>query len=160
MLSLILILLLPVCIISRILYEETQLIYREHHLYDGIVGAVYGLSSIGLDILLIPFITLLIIVSTGPTIDSKIELYQSQNTEIESKIQITVTNYLAHERQTYKDLKPDSAIAVVSVYPELHSNELVKKQIEVYEDNNKKIIKLKESKLNQSVYKWWLYFGR
>ena len=67
---------------------------------------------------------------------------------------------MAHEKQTYKDLKPDNAIAVVSAYPELHSNELVKKQIDVYEDNNKKILGLKEEKLNQSVYKWWLYFGR
>ncbi len=103
---------------------------------------------------------LLVNITNGRTIDSKIELYQTQNTEIESKIQATVASYLAHERQTYKDLKPDNAIAVVSAYPELHSNELVKKQIEVYEDNNKKIMGLKEEKLNQSVYKWWLYFGK
>lgn len=99
-------------------------------------------------------------VSNGSTIDSRIELYQSQNAEIESKIQATVASYLAHEKQAYRDLKPDNAIAVVSAYPELHSNELVKKQIEVYEDNNKKILGLKEEKLNQSVYKWWLFFGR
>lgn len=114
-------------------------------------------------ILVIPlFIQILLIASliSGLNLDSRIELYQSQNAEIESKVQATVASYLAHERQTYKDLKPDNAIAVVSAYPELHSNELVKKQIEVYEDNNKKILGLKEEKLNQSVYKWWLYFGR
>lgn len=114
-------------------------------------------------ILVIPlFIQILLIASliSGLNLDSRIELYQSQNAEIESKVQATVASYLAHERQTYKDLKPDNAIAVVSAYPELHSNELVKKQIEVYEDNNKKILGLKEEKLNQSVYKWWLFFGR
>ena len=114
-------------------------------------------------ILVIPlFIQILLIASliSGLNLDSRIELYQSQNAEIESKVQATVASYLAHERQAYKDLKPDNAIAVVSAYPELHSNELVKKQIEVYEDNNKKILGLKEEKLNQSVYKWWLYFGR
>lgn len=114
-------------------------------------------------ILVIPlFIQILLIASliSGLNLDSRIELYQSQNAEIESKVQATVASYLAHERQTYKDLKPDNAIAIVSAYPELHSNELVKKQIEVYEDNNKKILGLKEEKLNQSVYKWWLFFGR
>ena len=114
-------------------------------------------------ILVIPlFIQILLIASliSGLNLDSRIELYQSQNAEIESKVQAIVASYLAHEKQAYKDLKPDNAIAVVSAYPELHSNELVKKQIEVYEDNNKKILGLKEEKLNQSVYKWWLFFGR
>lgn len=118
---------------------------------------------VAVPILVIPlFIQILLIASliSGLNLDSRIELYQSQNAEIESKVQATVASYLAHERQTYKDLKPDNAIAIVSAYPELHSNELVKKQIEVYEDNNKKILGLKEEKLNQSVYKWWLFFGR
>ena len=118
---------------------------------------------VAVPILVIPlFIQILLIASliSGLNLDSRIELYQSQNAEIESKIQATVASYLAHEKQAYRDLKPDNAIAVVSAYPELHSNELVKKQIEVYEDNNKKILGLKEEKLNQSVYKWWLFFGR
>lgn len=118
---------------------------------------------VAVPILVIPlFIQILLIASliSGLNLDSRIELYQSQNAEIESKVQATVASYLDHEKQAYKDLKPDNAIAVVSAYPELHSNELVKKQIEVYEDNNKKILGLKEEKLNQPVYKWWLYFGR
>lgn len=121
---------------------------------------VSAASVLGLIIIFMLFVCLLGVVSSGSIIDSKIELYQSQNTEIESKIQATVASYLAHERQTYKDLRPDNAITIALGYPELHSNELVKKQIEVYEDNNKKILGLKEEKLNQSIYKWWLYFGR
>nr|DAD62641.1 MAG TPA: hypothetical protein [Caudoviricetes sp.] len=123
-------------------------------------GYVSAASILGLIIIFMLFVCLLGAVSSGSMIDSKIELYQSQNTEIESKIQATVASYLAHEKQTYKDLKPDNAITVALAYPELHSNELVKKQIEVYEDNNKKIMSLKEEKLNQSIYKWWLYFGK
>lgn len=118
---------------------------------------------VAVPILVIPlFIQVLLIANliSGLNLDFRIELYQSQNAEIESKVQSTVTSYLAHEKQTYKDIKPDNAIAIASAYPELHGNELVKKQIEVYEDNNKKILGLKEEKLNQSVYKWWLYFGR
>lgn len=121
---------------------------------------VSAASVLGLIIILMSFVSLLALVSSGSIIDSKIELYQSQNAEIESKVQATVASYLAHEKQTYKNLRPDNAITVALGYPELHSNELVKKQIEVYEDNNKKIMGLKEEKLNQSVYKWWLYFGK
>ena len=151
MIVLILIFLVAVWILSLIICLKS----------DGDIGGLFWmLSSAGLVFFSITFIILLIIVSNGSTIDSKIELYQTQNSEIESKIQATVTSYLAHEKQTYKDLKPNNAIAIVSAYPELHSNELVKKQIEVYEDNNKKIMSLKEEKLNQSIYKWWLYFGK
>lgn len=118
---------------------------------------------VAVPILVIPLLIQVLLIASlisGLNLDSRIELYQSQNAEIESKVQATVASYLTHEKQTYKDLKPDNAIAIVSAYPELHGNELVKKQIDVYEDNNKKILGLKEEKLNQSVYKWWLYFGR
>ena len=151
MISLILVLLLITCAVSWFIHQAFD--------SDG-AWLVWSISSTGIIIFLITFIGLLVGVLNGQTIDSKIELYQSQNIDIESKIQATVASYLAHERQTYKDLKPDNAIAVVSTYPELHSNELIKKQIEVYEDNNKKIMGLKEEKLNQPIYKWWLYFGR
>ena len=153
MITLILILILAIAIISVVVDNKSR--YG-----NDTAKFIFEISVFCLVIFLIPFIALLMSVSNGPTIDSRIELYQSQNAEIESKVQATVASYLTHEKQTYKDLKPDNAIAVVSAYPELHSNELVKKQIEVYEDNNKKILGLKEEKLNQSVYKWWLYFGR
>ena len=153
MITLILILILAIAIISVVVDNKSRYGNDKAEL-------VFMASVFYLIIFLIPLIALLMSVSNGSTIDSKIELYQSQNTEIESKVQATVASYLAHEKQTYKDLKPDNAIAVVSAYPELHSNELVKKQIDVYEDNNKKILGLKEEKLNQSVYRWWLYFGR
>lgn len=153
MITLILILILAIAIISVVVDNKSR--YG-----NDTAKFIFEISVFCLVIFLIPFIALLMSVSNGSTIDSRIELYQSQNAEIESKVQATVASYLTHEKQTYKDLKPDNAIAVVSAYPELHSNELVKKQIEVYEDNNKKILGLKEEKLNQSVYKWWLYFGR
>ena len=133
-------------------------IYKRN--YGEMAGVVYALSVFCFFTALVVYIVVISIILNEPIIDSKIELYQTQNTEIESKIQATVASYLAHEKQTYKDFKLDNAIAVVSAYPELHSNELVKKQIEVYEDNNKKILGLKEEKLNQSIYKWWLYFGK
>lgn len=153
MIGLIFVFLLAILIISILIDKKS----RYGNDYATYVSAA---SVLGLIIIFMLFVCLLGVVSSGSIIDSKIELYQSQNAEIESKVQATVASYLTHEKQTYKDLKPDNAIAVVSAYPELHSNELVKKQIEVYEDNNKKILGLKEEKLNQSIYKWWLYFGK
>lgn len=153
MITFILILILAIAIISVVVNNKSR--YGSDKAEFVFIASVFCLV-----VFLTLFITLLISISNGQTIDSRIELYQSQNTEIESKIQATVANYLAHEKQTYKDLKPDNAITVALAYPELHSNELIKKQIEVYEDNNKKILGLKEEKLAQSVYKWWLYFGR
>ncbi len=153
MITFILILILAIAIISVVVDNKSR--YG-----NDTAKFIFEISVFCLVIFLIPFMALLMSISNGSTIDSRIELYQSQNAEIESKIQATVANYLAHEKQTYKDLKPDNAITVALAYPELHSNELIKKQIEVYEDNNKKILGLKEEKLAQSVYKWWLYFGR
>lgn len=153
MITFILILILAIAIISVVVDNKSR--YG-----NDTAKFIFEISVFCLVIFLIPFMALLMSISNGSTIDSRIELYQSQNAEIESKVQATVASYLTHEKQTYKDLKPDNAIAIVSAYPGLHSNELVKKQIEVYEDNNRKILGLKEEKLNQSVYKWWLYFGR
>ena len=45
-----------------------------------------------------------------------------------------------------------------SMYPELKSNELATKQINLYISNNAEIKKLKEAKLDYEVYKWWLFF--
>lgn len=149
------ILILILLLIARVMFG----IIRKKNGSDDLGMGLTSLSM-GLVIFLTVFIILLMSITNGTTIDSKIELHQTQNIKIESKIQATVVSYLAHERQTYKDLKPDNAIAVVLAFPELHSNELVKKQIEVYEENNKKIIQLKEEKVNQTIYKWWLYFGR
>ena len=42
----------------------------------------------------------------------------------------------------------------------LKSDKLIEKEIDLYEKNNKNIIKLKEQKINEKIYKWWLYFGK
>ena len=40
------------------------------------------------------------------------------------------------------------------------SDEMIKQQIELYTSNNTKITELKEEKLNKTLYKWWIYFGK
>jgi len=94
-------------------------------------------------------------------IDETIELYTKQNQEIETKIELVIKQYMEHEHQTFKDLtNNDSYITLVTLYPELKSDELIKEEIRLYEENNKKIISLKENKINEKIYKWWIYFGK
>lgn len=50
-------------------------------------------------------------------------------------------------------------MTLITLYPELKSDKLVQKQINIYVDNNKKIKILKEKQINGKVLKWWLYFG-
>lgn len=92
-------------------------------------------------------------------VDGKIELYQNQNKEIEQKIEITVKQYMDFETNTYGELKSDSYINLVNLYPELKSDKLVQQQIELYTENNETITLLREQKINKTIYKWWIYFG-
>lgn len=94
-------------------------------------------------------------------IDEKIELYSTQNEEIEKKVEEVVKQYMKHEQDTFTELKTDTNyITLVTLYPELKSDELIKSEINLYEKNNKKIIALKEQKIDKTIYKWWLYFGK
>lgn len=98
-------------------------------------------------------------VVNGRVIDSKIAMYQEENKNIENQMDILVEKYMDYESETFGELKGESSITLVSLYPELKADELVKQQVEVYTSNNKTIKELKEKKINLSTWKWWLYFG-
>lgn len=98
-------------------------------------------------------------VVAGNVIDEKIQVAQTQNAEIEEKVKTVVEKYLNYESGTYKELKPEEIIVAAAIYPELQSNQIVQEQIKVYEENNKKIVSLKEEKINVKIARWWLYFG-
>ena len=93
-------------------------------------------------------------------INDKIKLYETQNKEIEEKIEITVKNYMECEGNTYKELKTDNYIQLVNLYPDLKADQLVQQQMNLYTSNNAKIIELKEEKMKETIYKWWIYFGK
>ena len=99
-------------------------------------------------------------VVTGSTIERKIAMYEEENASIEESIDVTVRNYMDFEASTYGELKDKDAINLVSLFPELKSDSLVQKQIEVYLANNAKIKELKEDEIDLSKAKWKLYFGR
>ncbi|MCL1789884.1 MAG: hypothetical protein FWG40_00745 [Peptococcaceae bacterium] len=98
-------------------------------------------------------------VKTAYTISQEIEMYQSENANIESNIDAAVEVYMQHEKDTFGELKP-SAITLATIYPELKSNELVQQQIQLHMDNNQKIKDLKTREIGVSRLRWLLYFGK
>jgi len=103
---------------------------------------------------------LLGLIINGRTLDSKIQMYTEENQKIEENIDVLVKQYMDYETDTFGELKNESSITLVSLYPELKANTLVDKQISIYAENNINIKRLKEKTINISNYKWWLYFGR
>lgn len=92
-------------------------------------------------------------------IDTKIEMYVEENTNIETNVTTTVEKYLEYEYNIFNNLQGEDIQTLLVVYPEINSNELVKRQVEIFVENNNKIKELKEQKLNIEVWKWWVYFG-
>ena len=96
----------------------------------------------------------------GRTLDDKIAMYEQENAAIEQSVNVLVKDYYKHESDTYSSLKPENAVLFASAYPELQSNELATKQLEIYVENNNKIKGLKVDQINLSRNRFWLYFGR
>ena len=86
-------------------------------------------------------------------------MYEQENTKIEQQIETAVTAYQQHEKDVFTEVKPDSHIQLVSIYPELKSDTLIREQIKTYQSKNKKIKELKVTAINGNVKRRWLYFG-
>lgn len=93
------------------------------------------------------------------TIDEKIALYQEENAKIEDKIDVLVKEYMNYEQEVFVDIKSDSSIELVSLFPELKADEFVAYQISLYKTNAEEIRNLKEEKTELSNKRWLLYFG-
>lgn len=129
------------------------------HSYDG--WDMHRIITI--PILIIEFGALLIMILlliSCRIVDDKIKLYENQNKDIEEKIEVVVKQYMDFEKDTFKELKPDSYINLVNLYPELKTDKMVQQQIDLYTQNNEYITSLKEQKIEKTIYKWWIYFGK
>ena len=128
---------------------------------DNDTGEVFsGFGSLISVVALIGIIINIGILINGRTFDDKIAMYEQENAAIEQSVDVLVKDYYKHESDTYSSLKPENAVLFASAYPELQSNELATKQLEIYVDNNNKIKELKEDQINLSKNRFWLYFGR
>ena len=131
---------------------------KDKYAADGEIFVIFGIIATIISVIAIVF--LLANVSSSFTIDEKISMYQKENKNIETSITKVVENYKDYEKEIFENVKPEEVVLVATqVYPELKSNTLVEKQIDVYLKNNKKIKSLKEDKINYKTCKWWLYFG-
>lgn len=119
-------------------------------------------GGIGFLFSIITFIAIIILgihVKSLSVIDYRIEMYEEENARIEQQIADVVEEYQKYETDIFMEVAPESAVTMVSLYPELKSDSLVQAQIEVYVENNKTIKYLKDKQINGDVYRWWLYFG-
>lgn len=124
----------------------------------GDILVAVGLTTSG--ICLIAALILGITVSNHNVVDDKIAMYLEENTIIEEQVNILVDEYMDHERSIYGDAKMTSPIVLAQMYPEIKSDTLINSQIDIYVANNEQIKYLKRQKINGSVYRWWLYFGK
>lgn len=93
-------------------------------------------------------------------IPNKIAMYQEENAIIEERVSSTVAKYMEYEKDIIYEVTPsDDTMILISLYPELSSDELIKEEINVYVSNNNKIRELKDTELDKSIYKFLLYFG-
>lgn len=111
------------------------------------LGAVVLAISIIVGLILCGFYT-----ASGSIIDKKIAMYEEENVKIENSIDVIVKEYQEYEVGMY------DTMTAAMLFPELASNTLVQKQIEIYVNNNQQIKALKANKLNRDLYGWWLYF--
>ena len=96
---------------------------------------------------------------SGQTTQDKISLYEAENAEIDSQICEIVEGYKSYEKETFEKISNKSANVLVELYPDLKSNEIVTKQMEIYMSNKKRVMSLQEDLINQKPLRWWLYFG-
>lgn len=129
--------------------------------YEGPVFWCGVLATIGLGFIdIIVVISIIILFAGGITAKPKIEMYEKENQKIEEQVDVLVKQYMEYEGKTLKEFKSESSITLVSLYPELKSDTLISKQIEVYIANNNKIKELKEKEIEMKIGKWLLYFGK
>lgn len=128
---------------------------------DNNIREVFG--GFGIFISVVALIGIIInigILINGRTLDDKIAMYEQENAAIEQSVDVLVKDYYRHESDTYSYLTPENAVLFASAYPELQSNELATKQLEIYVENNNNIKELKKDQINLSKNRFWLYFGR
>ena len=126
---------------------------------EGIYQTLLGIGGSCTIMSLVAILLLGITLSNKLMIDDKIAVYQEENNNIEQQISAIVNDYKVYEKDTYSEFKNESPTVLVSLFPELKSDTLVSKQIEIYVENNKTIKELKTEKLSYRPYEWWLYFG-
>ena len=126
--------------------------------FSSILVSATGIAT--LISVVVTYVVLLVSLSNINVIPDKITILEEQNQKIEAQIDVIAEQYMEYESETYKGITPENVELFAVLYPQLASNETVKKQMELYINNNKTITDYKLEMCHSSVYKWWLYFGK
>lgn len=122
-----------------------------------------GLAVTGVFILIICIIAAMFVaggIVKLRIIDDQIAMYQEENEKIEAQMDTLVKQYQEYESGVFVNTTSESSMSLVSLYPELKTDTLVQKQMDVYLANNQNIKDLKNKKLKEPILRWWLYFGK
>lgn len=90
------------------------------------------------------------------TNEQRIKLYEDYNAEIKLQVDAVALQYLDHESEIYEQFNSTEILLIV---PELNSNTVIMEQIALYEENELKLLELREQKINLSFMKFILYWG-
>lgn len=91
--------------------------------------------------------------------DEQIAYLVEENAKIDNEIMAIVQSFQDYEKEFYNEHKNVPASTMISLYPELKSNELVSRQIEIYVANQKQIKELELLKIRDQYYLFWWSFG-
>ena len=149
MITLILLITIAICIILVFCMAKI----RDSDAIEGLTFLTFLSGLVGIILLIAVLVCTYDYYKTATLADQKIKLYTEQNKDIENKVAIVVDKYLKHEKDTYAELKPKTKITLASTYPELQSNKLVQQQIQLYNENNKKITNCKLQKIKSQFYR-------
>ena len=151
--------LILIFVIALVMAIVSKIISKKKGASDYLFTVLSSISYIVVVIVLLMFISMVPEVATAGKIDAKIAMYEEENAKIEAQMDVLVEKYMKYEQETLADLKTkESAITLVTLFPELKSDELVQQQINVYVTNNQKIKELKEYKIDMQTKRWILFF--
>lgn len=87
----------------------------------------------------------------------KIKSYEEGKIRIEKEMGTMVNAYMDYEKDNVKRVSDKDAVSYVTVIPELKSSDLVKQEMALYADYDKRIMKLKEKQADAKFAKFLLY---
>jgi len=92
------------------------------------------------------------------TINSQLEVLESQNAIILSQIEPVIQKALDFESNTYKELKvnPENIITISQIYPDLKDNSFIQTQLNVIINNQQQITQLKLNKATLNAFHFWI----
>ena len=135
-------------------------VFKRINGWDEAQEMAFIMPGILLLLTIIPITIGLVLITGESRIDAQIEVCEQENQKFESAINIVVKDYLDHEQITYSEMTNDIATTWVSILPELQSNEVIIKQMNIIQENNAAIRNLKNDKINLGIWRFLIYFGK